>query len=43
MFRNSISSRHIVSAIAAVAITFAIHGGWLRGVEREATLVTQQA
>ncbi len=40
---HSISSRQIVSAIVAVAITVAIHGGWLSGMDRDAVAVTQQA
>ncbi len=43
MSGNSISSRQIVSAIVAVAITVAIHGGWLSGMDRDAIAVTQQA
>ncbi len=43
MSGNSISLRHVVSAIAAVVITFAIHGGWLRGMDRDAVAVIQQA
>ncbi len=43
MSGNIINSRQIVSAIAALAITVAIHGGWLRGMDRDAVAVIQQA
>ncbi len=40
MSANASNSRRIVSAIVAVALTFAIHGGWLAGMDRDAAAVT---
>jgi hypothetical protein len=43
MSATSINSRRIVSAVIALALTAAIHGGWLTGMDRDAVAVTQQA
>jgi hypothetical protein len=42
MSANAVHSRRIVSAIVAVALTVAIHGGWLAGMDRDAAAVAAE-
>jgi hypothetical protein len=37
------TSRNITSALVAIAFTFALHGGWLAAMDRDAVAVTTPA